>query len=138
MARKKRQPRKILRTLHKKGIEEGDKIIGQRIHARRLAMGMSQGTLGEKIGVSFQQVQKYEKGKNRVSGSMLVKIAEALGVPPAYFFDGNGRSDGGTDEVLGLIADRNAVRVLKAMQSIEGTRKRSALVELVEAWAAQE
>jgi transcriptional regulator with XRE-family HTH domain len=63
-----------------------DKVIGQKIRARRLAEGMSQQTLGEKLGVSFQQVQKYEKGTNRVSYSRLMQIAKALGESVTFFF----------------------------------------------------
>jgi transcriptional regulator with XRE-family HTH domain len=62
-----------------------DKIIGQKIRARRLIEKMSQETLGEKIGVSFQQVQKYEKGTNRVSYSRLVQIADTLNEGVSFF-----------------------------------------------------
>lgn len=60
-----------------------DRDIGQRIRARRLAVGMSQEALAAKLGVSFQQVQKYEKGTNRIAATMLINIAEALDSPVA-------------------------------------------------------
>lgn len=62
--------------------------VGQRIRFRRLSLGLSQAKLGERLGVSFQQVQKYERGGSRVSASMLYEIAGVLGASVAYFFDG--------------------------------------------------
>lgn len=65
-----------------------DVLIGARVKARRIALKISQTTLAEAIGVRFQQVQKYESGANRVSASRLLMIAETLGVPISYFFQG--------------------------------------------------
>ncbi|MGH1577234.1 helix-turn-helix domain-containing protein [Planktotalea sp.] len=65
-----------------------DVLIGARIKGRRIALKVSQTTLAESIGVRFQQVQKYESGANRVSASRLLMIAETLGVPISYFFQG--------------------------------------------------
>jgi transcriptional regulator with XRE-family HTH domain len=77
-----------------------DSDIAQRIRARRLELGLSQTDLAEKIGVTFQQVQKYEKGANRVGGDRLGQIADVLSVPPSYFFaseDGTNGSKGKTE-----------------------------------------
>ncbi len=65
-----------------------DRIIGQNIRANRLARGLSQGELGDQIGVTFQQVQKYETGTNRVGGSRLIQIAKALNVPAFELLEG--------------------------------------------------
>ena len=65
-----------------------DITVGARITSQRLSNGMTQSDLATAIGVSFQQVQKYERGSNRVSASRLWLIAEALNVPMTYFFDG--------------------------------------------------
>ena len=65
-----------------------DAYVGQRIRARRMMLGMSQERLGNALGLTFQQVQKYEKGTNRVGASRLQQTACALEVPPSYFFDG--------------------------------------------------
>lgn len=65
-----------------------DVLIGARIKGRRIALKISQTTLAESVGVRFQQVQKYESGANRVSASRLLMIAETLGVPISYFFQG--------------------------------------------------
>lgn len=63
-----------------------DVSIGQRIRARRIELNMSQEKLGEKLGLTFQQIQKYEKGTNRVGGSRMSEIAKALTVPVSYLF----------------------------------------------------
>lgn len=63
-----------------------DAYVGARVRTRRLMLGMSQERLADRIGVTFQQVQKYEKGTNRVGASRLQKIANVLGVPPSFFF----------------------------------------------------
>ena len=65
-----------------------DVHVGARIRARRLLLGMNQDTLANALGLTFQQVQKYESGANRVSASRLWEIAEVLGVTPEYFFSG--------------------------------------------------
>ena len=69
---------------------EIDLLVGTRIRRRRRELGMTQRDLGEEIGVRFQQVQKYETGRNRVSASKLWDIAQCLDVPISYFFDRNG------------------------------------------------
>jgi transcriptional regulator with XRE-family HTH domain len=65
-----------------------DTHVGQKIRARRMFLQMSQTELGNELGVTFQQVQKYEKGMNRVGASRLQQISDALGVSPFYFFEG--------------------------------------------------
>lgn len=65
-----------------------DVHIGQKIRARRVHLGMSQGKLADALRLTFQQVQKYEKGVNRVGGSRLQQISDALGVSPSHFFNG--------------------------------------------------
>jgi transcriptional regulator with XRE-family HTH domain len=69
-----------------KVVEQADLAVGARIRSRRRILGMSQTQLAEQIGVTFQQVEKYEKGSNRVGSSRLHQIADALGVPPAALF----------------------------------------------------
>lgn len=73
----------------KKQTDPTDRHIGARIRMRRMQVGMSQTTLGEQCGgITFQQVQKYEKGANRVGGSRLAQLAKALKVAPGWFYDG--------------------------------------------------
>ena len=71
-----------------------DRHVGARVRMRRMLIGMSQEKLGEALGLTFQQVQKYEKGANRISASRLQQISEALNTPLAYFFKGAPVSDG--------------------------------------------
>ena len=82
-----------MRTMKKKGASKGtadpiDRYVGSRLRVRRLGLGMSQSKLGQAIGVTFQQVQKYENGANRVGASNLYKMAKALGVDVGFFYDG--------------------------------------------------
>jgi transcriptional regulator with XRE-family HTH domain len=71
-----------------------DRHVGARVRMRRMLIGMSQEKLGESLGLTFQQVQKYEKGTNRISASRLQQISETLNIPLAYFFKGAPVSDG--------------------------------------------
>jgi transcriptional regulator with XRE-family HTH domain len=108
--------------------------VGKNIRIFRLAKGLSQSELGDAIGVTFQQVQKYEKGTNRVGSSRIVKLAIALGVPVNRLF-----SDGGKEVVSGkgeivtdLLAKPYAIRMLKALANIPNNKTRLLLVELTE------
>ena len=107
--------------------------VGQLIRGQRLALGMSQSALAEKLGLTFQQVQKYEKGWNRVGSSRLVKIADALGVDPSYFFPGNGKSDNEGPEVLTLVSIAGATKLLRAFAEIKDVNARRTVVHLAEA-----
>ena len=71
-----------------RGATPVDAHIGQKIRARRNLLGLSQTDLADAAGITFQQIQKYEKGANRVGASRLQQFSEALGVPPSYFFEG--------------------------------------------------
>src|SRR6187455_977291 len=71
-----------------------DKHVGSRVRMRRMMLGMSQGRLGDALGLTFQQVQKYEKGVNRVTASRLRQIAHILQVPESFFFDGGPNAAG--------------------------------------------
>jgi transcriptional regulator with XRE-family HTH domain len=71
-----------------KGATAVDTHVGQKICARRIFLGVSQTELGDAISISFQQIQKYERGANRVGASRLQQISDALGVSPSYFFEG--------------------------------------------------
>lgn len=90
--------------MRKKGPHQNDVVVGRNIRIRRLAKNMSQTALAERIGITFQQIQKYEKGTNRVGASRLMQIAEALDVPIHSFFAG-ARSPGraSAEKLLDLI-----------------------------------
>jgi transcriptional regulator with XRE-family HTH domain len=115
-----------------------DMEVGRRIRAQRLVRGLSQTDLGRSLGITFQQVQKYEKGANRVGAGRLTRIAEVLGVPVAFFFGdhaGTGKSDD-AGEALGFLETAGAVRLVKAYAQIDDTDVRRALVDLAESIAA--
>lgn len=103
-----------------------DKQVGARIRTRRQALQISQGGLAEAAGVTFQQIQKYEKGSNRVSTSRLAQIAEALEVPVAYLFDGLD----GTKAAPDLLADPQIAKLLSAFTAIQNEVLRQALVDM--------
>ena len=119
--------------------------VGQRIRARRMAQGMSQTELGNLLGVTFQQVQKYEKGVNRVGAGRLTKIAEVLGVPVGSFFtgkemlvDGQAKEGaGGEASPLKLLTISGAFRLLRAYSEIDDTNLRRSIVDLVEQISSQ-
>jgi len=72
----------------KKSANQVDALVGKKIRARRTAVDMSQSELGKALGITFQQVQKYESGTNRVGAGRLYDIAKLLGVPVSYFYEG--------------------------------------------------
>jgi transcriptional regulator with XRE-family HTH domain len=108
-----------------------DEEIGRRIRARRTSLGMSQTTLGEKLGVTFQQVQKYEKGINRIGSGRLEELARILQVPITFFYDEGESEEASTSSILGLASTVQAFRLLKAFSTIENTETRQAIVNLV-------
>jgi len=117
--------------------------VGHRIRIERLARGLSQTALANELGVTFQQVQKYEKGVNRVGAGRLTKIAEVLGIEVGTFFSGKEmleqeRSNNvGEGSPLKLLTVSGAFRLLRSYGDIEDTNLRRALVDLVEQIAAQ-
>ena len=111
-----------------------DALVGQNIRILRLQRGLSQTALGEQMGVTFQQVQKYERGANRVGAARLSQIAHALNVPLTNLFDGRpaaARSD--TELSVGaLLAHPHALRLLQAFDGIADQRRRMAILRLIE------
>lgn len=114
-----------------------DVAIGARLRVRRRAAGLSQQKLAERLGVTFQQVQKYERGTNRIAGSTLIVIAEALETPASYFL-GEGASTPVADEAIVNIAQRGASDLLKQYVAIRSPRVRSAVLQLVRSLAEGE
>ena len=118
--------------------------VGKRVRARRTLMGLSQSKLGEAISTTFQQVQKYERGMNRISSSRLYQIAEVLGVPIPYFFDNlpadiSGRRTPGLSDVTPApfegdpMADQETLKLVRAYYRIQNPLLRQRLRELVKA-----
>jgi len=121
-----------------KAPDSRDMEIGRRIRAQRLVRGLSQTDLGRSLGITFQQVQKYEKGANRVGAGRLTRIAESLGVPVSFFFAdhaGLGKTDEAS-EALSFLETAAAVRLVKAFAQINDADVRRVLVDLAESIAA--
>ncbi len=106
-----------------------DTHVGKRIRQRRWLIGMTQQKLAELVGIKFQQIQKYETGANRVSASRLWDIAEALGVPVAFFFEGlrgNDKVEGAGKNNLpdDLIGDKEAMDLVRSYYAIPENQRR--------------
>ena len=115
-----------------------DVMVGARIRIFRTHCGMSQSDLAEKIGVAFQQVQKYEKGTNRVGASRLSRIAAVLGVSIGELFEASAEKPGDAKSPFRLLAGRDALRVLTAFSRMTDPRVRRAIAQLVETVADQQ
>jgi transcriptional regulator with XRE-family HTH domain len=110
-----------------------DVTIGQTLRALRLDRGLSQSELGKMIDVSFQQLQKYENGANRISAGRLARAAAALKVPVTAFYDGAARRK--SDRGFAYLKSAGAVRLARAYSVIPARGSRAALVTLAEALA---
>jgi transcriptional regulator with XRE-family HTH domain len=131
----------------KKSTNTVDKEIGSRVRMRRMLIGMSQEKLGEMLGLTFQQVQKYEKGTNRISVSRLLDIANILGVSIHYFYEGVTSPKGdpagfGEDAAPPYVSDfMNAPeghQLMKAFMSIKSQKIRRSIIQLAVSLAADE
>ncbi len=123
----------------RKGPDQIDKIVGQHIKIRRVAEGLSQTELADKLGLTFQQVQKYEKGTNRVGAGRLFRIAEILKVPVTAFFEGSetAHRESKRPSPLSMLADSRSFRLVQAFSTIRQDNLRRSVVELVETIAAK-
>lgn len=106
-----------------------DIAVGHRIRVRRKWLGISQSTLADHLGVSFQQVQKYERGANRVSASMLVKIAQKLDTTVAELV-GETATPQGDESLFEKLAVPGAVQLLDAFASVQQPALRTAILNL--------
>ncbi|MDE3081592.1 MAG: helix-turn-helix transcriptional regulator [Paracoccaceae bacterium] len=102
-----------------------DAHVGKRIRHRRWMIGMTQQQLADKVGIKFQQIQKYETGMNRVSASRLWDIASALGVSIAFFFEGLEGDQQAASKVEGdIFADKEALELLRSYYAIPEQQRR--------------
>ncbi|MBV8791839.1 MAG: helix-turn-helix transcriptional regulator [Pseudolabrys sp.] len=124
-----------------------DKHVGSRVRMRRMMMSMSQEKLGDALGLTFQQVQKYEKGTNRIGASRLQQISNILQVPVSFFFEGAPHSGGHSGElsesaspqyVSDFLATSDGLALTKAFMKIKSGKLRRRIVELVEQMAGEE
>lgn len=124
-----------------------DKYVGSRVRMRRLMLGMSQEKLGEALGLTFQQIQKYEKGTNRIGASRVQQISEVLQVPVSFLFEGGPNSapeiDGMAEAhspayVADFLATSEGLALTRAFTRIPDAKLRRSIVDLVEQIAARE
>ena len=126
-----------------------DKYVGSRVRMRRIMLGMSQEKLGDALGLTFQQVQKYEKGTNRIGASRLQQISHILQVPVSFFFEGAPSSaapghHGGMAEapspayVSDFLATSDGLSLTKSFMRIKNSKLRRRIVDLVEQIAGEE
>ncbi|MFS2316560.1 helix-turn-helix domain-containing protein [Maricaulis sp. D1M11] len=114
-----------------------DQHVGARLRLRRSLLEMSQSELGEKLGVTFQQVQKYERGANRIGASRLFQVAKVLGVPVSYFFEGldeTGANELGGDEsdtLYDFIASPDGLALASAFSGISDQTVRRRVIDLL-------
>ena len=102
-----------------------DVHVGKRIRHRRWMIGMTQQQLADKVGIKFQQIQKYETGMNRVSASRLWDIARAVDVPVSFFFEGLHEDAGGHEDVEGdILADKEALQLVRAYYTMPASQRR--------------
>lgn len=120
--------------------------VGSRIRLRRTMLGMSQEKLGESLGITFQQIQKYEKGTNRVGASRLQNISNILTVPVSFFFEdapGDQPSNSGMAEasssnyVVDFLSSSEGLQLNRAFVKIGDAKVRRKIVDLVKALAAE-
>jgi transcriptional regulator with XRE-family HTH domain len=118
-----------------------DKHVGSRVRMRRMMLGMSQTKLGDALGITFQQVQKYEKGTNRIGASRLQHIAHILQVPVPFFFEGSPHVPSGPspkgrslppDQFADFMATRDGLTLAKSFMRISSVQVRRRIVALVE------
>jgi len=118
-----------------------DKHVGTRVRMRRMMLGMSQTALGEALGITFQQVQKYEKGTNRISASRLQQACDILQVPIAFFFEGlpiapavagSIETQLSTGQFTDFMATRDGLALAKAFMRIGNVQLRRRILHLVE------
>jgi len=121
------------RTIATHGPDPIDVTLGLRIRLRRKALGLSQGALAEALGLSFQQVQKYERGSNRVSASMLVRAARFLSCSVAHLVDDQAENTPAAGDVADLMAP-GAIEATRAYLAIRASR-RPAVLNLLRALA---
>jgi transcriptional regulator with XRE-family HTH domain len=121
-----------------KSANEIDTYVGMRMRRRREALGISQGRLGRHLGLTFSQIQKYEKGSNRIGAGRLYQIAGFLGVPPSHFFEGVETPQGAVAAMPNGSTRRDEFLVLnEAFSGIHDAETRASVLALVRSLAGE-
>jgi transcriptional regulator with XRE-family HTH domain len=140
------KPRECRRMPPSKAPNPVDKHVGSRVRMRRLMLEMSQEKLGEALGLTFQQIQKYEKGTNRIGASRIQQIADILQVPVAFLFEGasgaaahaKGFSESASTYVSDVLATSEGLAMVRAFGGINNVKLRRKIVEMIEQIIASE
>lgn len=149
-ATKPRKPRKV--AFARTGADNPNPVdihVGGRLRMRRSMLGMSQESLADAVGLTFQQVQKYERGSNRVSASRLYQFSKILDVPVAYFFEkygegdrksgilNYGMADNSQEPILNddLLLERETHEILRVYYSVTDAKKRREILHIVKSMA---
>jgi transcriptional regulator with XRE-family HTH domain len=133
-----KQAKTVDKHVRARRADNRDAEVGRRVRSRRLECRLSQTELADRIGVTFQQVQKYEKGVNRIGAGRLQRISEALEVPISFFFGAGGGSakpepaNSGAESVFGFLQTSGSVRIVKAFHRIKSRKAKQLLVEMAE------
>lgn len=122
----------------KKSPDPRDIEVGRRVRTFRLQKGLSQQKLADALGLTFQQVQKYEKGTNRIGAGRIQRIAEILDVPVTHFFTQQKRAGTAPNEIFELLDTAAGLRLLRAYMRIRDPQIRQAVAHLVEKIAPTE
>src|ERR1700739_3122403 len=129
-------------VLPKKQAHPVDTQVGNRVRIRRMLIGMSQEKLGDLLGLTFQQVQKYEKGINRIGAGRLFEISRILEVPVDFFYDGVGASSDGMTEtsapVMEFVSSSEGLQLSLAFMKIKDPKVRKRVLDLMKSLAEEE
>ena len=123
-----------------------DAQVGNRVRIRRMLIGMSQERLGDLLGLTFQQVQKYEKGVNRIGAGRLFEVAKILGVPIDFFYEGvagtggekSGFNEAGAPPVMEFVSSGEGLQLSLAFMKIKDPKVRKRVLDLVKSLADEE
>jgi transcriptional regulator with XRE-family HTH domain len=124
-----------------KSADATDHSVGEKIRAQRIVRGLTQTDLADKLGITFQQLQKYENGSNRISAGRLKRIADILEIPVSFFFQGASGKDVTAENInegLRFLETAASVRLVRAFSEIENQNIRSSIVTLVEGIAGSQ
>ena len=124
--------------MSRKEPDHRDVAVGRRIRALRRELGMSQMALGGRLDITFQQVQKYETGSNRVGAGRLQAIAEILGVPVSAFYEDKAGNGPASSAVADLVEASSATRLLRSYTQIADPKIQQALIVLAESMAGRD
>ena len=136
----------VPRIVPKKQANPIDAQVGNRVRIRRMLIGMSQEKLGDMLGLTFQQVQKYEKGVNRIGAGRLYEISRILGVPIDFFYDGMAAAQDaggfaeskGAPPVMEFVSSGEGLQLSLAFMKIKDPKVRKRMLDLVKSLAEEE